>query len=41
MDMLKTKAVFWKKEMRAGSEGSWILSTGDDVERAMHWRDDD
>ena len=40
MDMLKTKAVFWKKETRAGSEGTWIRSTGDDVERAKHWHDD-
>ena len=40
MDMLKTKAVFWKKETRVGSEGTWIRSTGDDFERAKHWRDD-
>ena len=40
MDMLKTKAVFWKKETRAGSEGIWIRSTGDDFERAKHWQDD-
>lgn len=39
MDMLKTKAVFWKKETRVGSEGTWIRSTGDDFERAKHWRD--
>lgn len=41
MDMLKTRAVFWKKETRVGSEGTWIRSTGDDFERAKHWRDDD
>ena len=40
MDMLKTKAVFWKKETRVGTEGTWIRSTGDDFERAKHWRDD-
>ena len=40
MDMLKTKAVFWKKESRVGSEGTWIRSTGDDFERAQHWQDD-
>ena len=40
MDMLKTKAVFWKKETRARSEGTWIRSTGDDFERAKHWQDD-
>lgn len=40
MDMLKTKAVFWKKETRAGTEGTWIRSTDDDVERAKHWQDD-
>ncbi len=40
MDMLKTKAVFWKKEIQAGSEGTWIRSTGDDFERAKHWRDE-
>ena len=40
MDMLKTKAVFWKKETRVGSEGTWIRSTGDDFERAKHWQDD-
>ena len=40
MDMLKTKAVFWKKESHAGSEGNWIHSTGDDFERAKHWQDD-
>lgn len=40
MDMLKTKAVFWKKEVRAGSKGTWIRSTGDDFERAKHWQDD-
>ena len=41
MDMLKTKAVFWKKETRVGSEGTWIRSTGDDFERAKHWQDED
>ena len=40
MDMLKTKAVFWKKETRVGSEGTWIRSTGDDFERAKHWQDE-
>ena len=40
MDMLKTKAVFWKKEVQTGSEGTWIRSTGDDFERAKQWRDD-
>ena len=40
MDMLKTKAVFWKKEVRTGSKGTWIRSTGDDFERAKHWRND-
>ena len=40
MDMLKTKAVFWKKEVRTGSKGTWIRSTGDDFERAKHWRKD-
>ena len=40
MDMLKTKAVFWKKEVQTGSEGTWIRSTGDDFERAKHWQDD-
>ena len=40
MDMLKTKAVFWKKEVQTSSEGTWIRSTGDDFERAKHWRDD-
>lgn len=40
MDMLKTKAVFWKKETRAGRISSWIRSTGDDFERAKHWQDD-
>ena len=40
MDMLKTQAVFWKKEVQTGSEGSWIRSTGDDFERAKHWRND-
>ena len=41
MDMLKTKAVFWKKEIQTGSEGTWIRSTGDDFERAKHWQDDE
>ena len=40
MDMLKTKAVFWKKEIQIGSEGTWIRSTGDDFERARHWQED-
>ena len=40
MDMLKTKAVFWKKELQSASEGTWIRSTGDDFERAKHWQDD-
>ncbi len=40
MDMLKTKAVFWKKEVRTGSKGTWVRSTGDDFERAKHWRND-
>ena len=40
MDMLKTKAVFWKKEVGTGSKGTWIRSTGDDFDRAKHWRND-
>ena len=40
MDMLKTKAVFWKKEVQTRSQGTWIRSTGDDFERAKHWRND-
>ena len=39
MDMLKTRAVFWKKEIGTGSNGSWIRSTGDDFDRAKHWQD--
>lgn len=37
MDYLKTRAVFWKKEMR-GSDTAWVRSTGDDAARAEAWQ---
>ena len=36
MDLLKTEAVFWKKERSATGE-RWVQSTARDVERAGSW----
>ncbi len=36
MDFLKTKAAFWKKEIRKDSE-SWVRSTSDDYRRSKRW----
>lgn len=36
MDLLKTEAVFWKKEMGRSSD-KWIESTTDDYERRSSW----
>ena len=39
MDYLKTEAMFWKKEMRGGSE-AWIEPRDDDYNDAARWRED-
>lgn len=36
MDLLKTEAVFWKKEVGSSSE-IWIESTDDDYKRRSRW----
>lgn len=36
MDLLKTEAVFWKKET-GDEESVWIKSTPDDVNRSREW----
>lgn len=38
MDLLKTEAVFWKKETR-DEESVWIESTLDDVSRSQEWQE--
>lgn len=38
MDLLKTEAVFWKKESGTG-ETAWIESTSDDIHRSQKWQD--
>ena len=40
MDYLKTDAVFWKREERAG-EQRWIESTADDRRRQADWQSRD
>jgi molybdopterin synthase catalytic subunit len=37
IDLLKTEAVFWKREITA-TGARWIESTGDDHRRAVDWR---
>jgi molybdopterin synthase catalytic subunit len=37
MDLLKTEAVFWKKEVSPSGE-RWVESTERDRERAAGWR---
>ena len=37
MDLLKTEAVFWKKEIRADKD-VWIRSTKSDYERLSNWK---
>lgn len=37
MDYLKTRAPFWKEEMR-GDETSWVENKFDDDEQAKRWR---
>lgn len=37
IDLLKTEAVFWKREVSDGG-ARWVDSTRADVERAGHWR---
>ena len=39
MDYLKTEAVFWKREVRAGGE-HWIESTAEDDMRRRQWTPD-
>jgi molybdopterin synthase catalytic subunit len=39
MDYLKTDAIFWKREMRAG-DLHWIAPTGDDQRRRDTWREE-
>ena len=39
MDYLKTKALFWKKEMR-GEQAIWIEPRDADYEDAARWRED-
>ena len=36
MDYLKTEAVFWKREIRAG-QATWVASTNEDHARAKRW----
>jgi len=38
MDLLKTEAVFWKKET-GDEESVWIESTLEDVNRSQEWQD--
>ncbi|HMK88656.1 MAG TPA: molybdenum cofactor biosynthesis protein MoaE [Methylocystis sp.] len=39
MDYLKTRAPFWKKELRVdGAEGSWVEAKASDEEAARAWR---
>ena len=38
MDLLKTEAVFWKKETR-DNESVWIESTLEDVSRSQEWQE--
>ena len=38
MDLLKTEAVFWKKETR-DNESVWIESTSDDLNRSQEWQE--
>lgn len=38
MDLLKTEAVFWKKET-SDEESVWIESTLDDVSRSWEWQE--
>ncbi len=38
MDNLKTRAVFWKKEVRTDG-ASWVKSTSNDYTRAENWDD--
>ena len=37
MDSLKTRAIFWKREVSANGN-QWIESTGKDLERSEKWR---
>lgn len=39
MDLLKTEAVFWKKEL-GRSSAKWIESTSEDYERRQNWARD-
>jgi len=38
MDLLKTEAVFWKKEI-SDEESVWIESTLDDISRSREWQE--
>jgi molybdopterin synthase catalytic subunit len=37
IDMLKTRAPFWKKEHAATGEGDWVEARDSDAERAKGW----
>jgi molybdopterin synthase catalytic subunit len=39
IDLLKTEAVFWKREVSA-TGARWVDSTRGDIERSEHWRQD-
>lgn len=39
IDLLKTEAVFWKREVSA-TGARWVDSTSADVDRSEHWRKD-
>lgn len=38
MDWLKTKAPFWKQEMNARGESSWVKERTSDLEAAKRWK---
>jgi molybdopterin synthase catalytic subunit len=38
MDWLKTKAPFWKQEMNASGETSWVKERTSDLEAAKRWK---
>jgi molybdopterin synthase catalytic subunit len=38
MDILKTRAPFWKKERHVDGDGGWVEAKGSDQQRAERWQ---